>query len=204
MKIVFFSLTLTSCDWAHVSITWSACCSLKFAVVMYSSLNHNARLSAVLGHLMQDVTNEDEEQSWGQHSTLWDALPEDPLFGQVFFLDFCFPVVHVLSSPFVHLPSNTTLAQFQFQTFFPHLVKCLFHVNPYCKCVLLVLEVIVNSLRVGVDLVLSRPFLPKCCLLWCDVVFFCFFVFKVPHKSCVFEVFIRFPAQLVWLIGRKL
>ena len=76
---------------------------------------------------MQDVTDEDEEQSRGQHSTLWDALPEGSLFAQVLlYLDFCFSVVHILSSPFEHSSSNTTLVQFQFQTLFPHLVKCLF------------------------------------------------------------------------------
>ena len=71
---------------------------------------------------MQDVSDEDEEQSWGQHSTLWDALPEGSLLAQVLlYLDFCFPVVHVLSNPFEHSPSNTTLVQFQFETLFPHL-----------------------------------------------------------------------------------
>ena len=69
----------------------------------------------VLGHSMQDVTDEGEEQSRGQHSTLWDALLEGPLFAQVlFYLDFGFPVMIVLSNPFVHLPSNTKLAQFRF------------------------------------------------------------------------------------------
>ena len=49
------------------------------------------------------------------------------LFAQVLlYLDFCFPVVHVLSNPFEHSPSNNTLVQFQFETLFPHLVKCLF------------------------------------------------------------------------------
>ena len=58
--------------------------------------------------------------------TLWDALPEGSLFAQVLlYLDFCFPVVHTLSSLFEHSPSNTTLVQFQFQTLFPHLVKFL-------------------------------------------------------------------------------
>ena len=35
---------------------------------------------------MQDVTDEDEEKSRGQHSTLWDALPEGSLFAQVLLL----------------------------------------------------------------------------------------------------------------------
>ena len=106
----------------------------------------------------------------------------------LFYLDFCFPVVLVLSSPFVQPPSNTTLAQFQFQTLFPHLVQGLFKVSPYCKCVLLVLEGIFNSLRDVGDLVLSGPILPKRCLLWCAVLF----VFKAPHKSCIDEAFHQF------------
>ena len=60
---------------------------------------------------MQDVTAEDEEQSRGQHSTLWDALPGDPLIAQVLVnLDFCFPVGYALSDLFVHSHSSTTLA----------------------------------------------------------------------------------------------
>ena len=70
----------------------------------------------VLGHAMQDVTDGDKEQSWGQHCTLWRTLPEAPLFAQVlFYLDFCFSVVYVLSNQFVHLPIIATLVQFQFQ-----------------------------------------------------------------------------------------
>ena len=34
---------------------------------------------------MQDVTDEDEEQSRVQHSTLCDALPQGPLFAQMLF-----------------------------------------------------------------------------------------------------------------------
>ena len=45
VKVVFFLLTWTSHAWAHNSITWSACCSLQFAVLMYSSLHHNTMSS---------------------------------------------------------------------------------------------------------------------------------------------------------------
>ena len=105
---------------------------------------------------MQDVTDEDEEQSLWQRFTLRDALPEGPLLSQVLFhLDVCFPVMHVFSNPFVHLSSNTTLAQFQFRTFFLHLVKSLFKVSPYRNGVFLVVEGIFNSLRDVGDLVLN-------------------------------------------------
>ena len=110
----------------------------------------------------------------------------------LFYLDFGFPVVHLLSSSFLHSPSNTTLMLFQFQALFPHLVKCLYKVNPYCKWVLLVLEGIFNSLRDVGDLVLSRPILPEL-LLWCDVLF----VFKMPQHLMLMRRSISFATQLV-------
>ena len=91
--------------------------------------------------------------------------------------------MQALSSPFVYSASSATLAQFQFQTLFPHLVECLFQVSPYCKYVLLVLEGIFNSLG-DVDYLLNfhlssiLAFLdfPKI-VFCCCCLFVCLFVF---------------------------
>ena len=189
VKVVSFSLTFTSHARAQDSIL-----SLGVLVAAYSLQRWCTLLCTITqGRLRRwllvcswafDAGR--HRWRWGQHSTLQETLPEGSHFAQVlFYLDFGFSVMHVLSSSFVRSPSNTTLAQFQFHTLFPHLVKCFFWVNLYRKCVLLVFEGVFNSFRDVRDVVLFRPILPKRCSLWCDVLF----VFKVPCKSCIDEAF---------------
>ena len=89
----------------------------------------------VLGHSMQDVTDEDEEQSRGQHSTMWDALSEGPLFAQMlFYLGFGFPVVHELSSSSCILPATPHWHNFNFRPSFHTLSKA-FSRSIYTVCV---------------------------------------------------------------------
>ena len=78
------------------------------------------------------------------------------------------------------LPATPHWCGFNFRPSF-HILSNAFSRSIHSKCVFLVLEGIFNCLGDIGDLVLSRPILPKSCLLWCDVLF----VFKMPHESCV-------------------